>query len=157
MGERGWQQLRIKAGRPAAGAELTADWTPLDAGLAGPVSLAKGCYVGQETLAKVHRLEATRHALWGLQLSGPVSPGTAIHAGLSTTVPPPPPPPPPPPLFPLAPQGAIHASLCMISCPPPPLSSDKGLCVFCKPIWQLAEAAVVSMLLDLTGPAPGLP
>lgn len=81
MGERGWQQMRVKAGRPEAGAELTADWTPLEAGLAGCVSLAKGCYVGQETLAKVHRLAATRHSLWGLDLAGPASPGLPIESG----------------------------------------------------------------------------
>ncbi|KAK9844916.1 hypothetical protein WJX74_008626 [Apatococcus lobatus] len=81
MGERGWQQLRVKAGRPGAGSELTADWTPLEAGLAGCVSLAKGCYVGQETLAKVHRLAATRHALWGLDLAGPAALGLPILSG----------------------------------------------------------------------------
>ena len=106
MGERGWQQLRVKAGRPAAGAELTTDWTPLEAGLGGAVSLAKGCYVGQETLAKVHRLDATRYALRGLTLSELASPGSPIHAGLlcnphaSPPLPPGPPPPPPPPRVP---------------------------------------------------------
>ena len=85
MGERGWQQLRVKAGRPEAGAELTADWTPLEAGLAGCVSLAKGCYVGQETLAKVHRLAATRHSLWGLDLAGPATPGLPIESGMACT------------------------------------------------------------------------
>ncbi|KAK9862322.1 hypothetical protein WJX84_002484 [Apatococcus fuscideae] len=51
------------------------------AGLAGCVSLAKGCYVGQETLAKVHRLAATRHALWGLDLAGPAALGLPILSG----------------------------------------------------------------------------
>jgi len=35
------------------GMELTEEVTPLEAGLHGAVSLAKGCYIGQETLAKV--------------------------------------------------------------------------------------------------------
>ncbi len=35
------------------GQELTEEVNPLEAGLHGAVSLAKGCYIGQETLAKV--------------------------------------------------------------------------------------------------------
>lgn len=38
------------------GVELTEEVTPLEAGLHGAVSLAKGCYIGQETLAKVQSL-----------------------------------------------------------------------------------------------------
>ncbi len=37
------------------GTELTAEVNPLEVGLYGAVSLAKGCYIGQETLAKVLR------------------------------------------------------------------------------------------------------
>jgi hypothetical protein len=36
-----------------AGAELTLDFTPLEAGLYHACSLAKGCYIGQERLAQV--------------------------------------------------------------------------------------------------------
>jgi folate-binding protein YgfZ len=48
MGELGWERVRVLAGRPAPGAELTLDHTPLEAGLGGAVSLDKGCYIGQE-------------------------------------------------------------------------------------------------------------
>ncbi len=44
---------RVLAGRPAPGSELTEDFNPLEAGLYGAISLQKGCYIGQETLAKV--------------------------------------------------------------------------------------------------------
>lgn len=41
------------AGRPKPGAELTADFNPLEAGLYHAISVNKGCYIGQETIAKV--------------------------------------------------------------------------------------------------------
>jgi folate-binding protein YgfZ len=53
MGEADWERLRVTQGRPAAGAELGPDYNPLEAGLCHAVSLSKGCYIGQETLAKV--------------------------------------------------------------------------------------------------------
>lgn len=53
MGEADWERARITQGRPAAAAELTEDYSPLEAGLSHAVSLSKGCYIGQETLAKV--------------------------------------------------------------------------------------------------------
>ncbi len=54
MGELGWERARVLAGRPAPGAELTLDHTPLEAGLGGAVSLDKGCYIGQEARPRPH-------------------------------------------------------------------------------------------------------
>lgn len=54
---------RVLAGRPAPGAELTDDFNPLESGLYDAVSLQKGCYIGQETLAKVHNLNAVKQQL----------------------------------------------------------------------------------------------
>lgn len=48
-----FEVARVLAGRPAPGSELTEDFNPLEAGLYGAISLQKGCYIGQETLAKV--------------------------------------------------------------------------------------------------------
>lgn len=53
MGSEAWQMARVLAGRPAPGAELTEDFNPLEAGLYHAVSVQKGCYIGQETIAKV--------------------------------------------------------------------------------------------------------
>lgn len=47
------QTLRIAQGRPYPDKELTPDVTPLEAGLYHTVHLEKGCYLGQETIAKV--------------------------------------------------------------------------------------------------------
>ena len=45
--------LRLQQGRPAAPAEVHEGFNPFELGLAAAVSLQKGCYVGQETLAKL--------------------------------------------------------------------------------------------------------
>lgn len=54
MGEDDWNAARILDGRPAAGAELTEDYNPLEAGLYDMVSLNKGCYIGQVGQAGPH-------------------------------------------------------------------------------------------------------
>ena len=64
-----------------AGTELTDAVNPLEVGLYHAVSLSKGCYVGQETLAKVHNLNAVKQQLWGLRLSGEVAADALVTAG----------------------------------------------------------------------------
>ena len=54
MGTDVWHEARVRNGVPAPGAELTELYNPLEAGLYNCVSLAKGCYMGQETLAKLY-------------------------------------------------------------------------------------------------------
>jgi hypothetical protein len=73
-----WQQLRIEQGRPAADHELTEAYNPLEAGLWQAISLTKGCYIGQEVLAKQVTYQRIRQKLWGIRLSTPVEVGTAI-------------------------------------------------------------------------------
>ncbi|MCA0453331.1 MAG: glycine cleavage system protein T [Chloroflexi bacterium] len=48
-----YNALRIRAGRPAAGRELSQDYIPLEAGLWDEVSFKKGCYTGQEIIARM--------------------------------------------------------------------------------------------------------
>lgn len=45
--------LRIEAGRPGVGRELSTDFIPLEAGLWDEVSFSKGCYTGQEIIARM--------------------------------------------------------------------------------------------------------
>lgn len=80
-GELLWQQLRVQQGRPAPQRELTDDYNPLEAGLWGAISFDKGCYIGQETIARLNTYQGVKQQLWGLQLSGTVEPGDAIFAG----------------------------------------------------------------------------
>jgi len=84
MGEVEWEMARILQGRPAAGKELTEQHIPLEAGLYHAVSLNKGCYMGQETLAKVHKLSAVKQQLQGLLLDDAVQPGTPLLSGHSS-------------------------------------------------------------------------
>ena len=53
LGSDAWGMARVLAGRPAPGSELTEDFNPLEAGLYHALSVSKGCYIGQETIAKV--------------------------------------------------------------------------------------------------------
>jgi folate-binding protein YgfZ len=76
--------LRIEAGRPHFGAELDEDTLPLEAGLENTINYQKGCYVGQEVLARVTYRGHVNRKLAGLWLSGeaPAAPSEALsHEG----------------------------------------------------------------------------
>lgn len=72
MGELAFERARVFAGRPAVGKEVGAGVaaTALEAGLCGAVSVRKGCYVGQEALAKAAGAGRLKQQLWGLRLVG---------------------------------------------------------------------------------------
>lgn len=78
LGENAWNQLRIEQGRPAPDFELTEDYNPLEARLLQTISYSKGCYIGQETIARLNTYKGVKQHLWGVRLRGPVSPGTVI-------------------------------------------------------------------------------
>ncbi|MGB3493295.1 MAG: hypothetical protein WBA57_11240 [Elainellaceae cyanobacterium] len=81
LGETAWEQLRIEQGRPLPGQELTDDYNPLEAGLWGAVSFSKGCYIGQETIARLDAYNGVKQNLWGIRLSTFAEPGTVVMAG----------------------------------------------------------------------------
>lgn len=81
LGERVWEQLRIEQGRPSPDRELTEDYNPLEAGLWQTISFEKGCYIGQETIARLNTYKGVKQHLWGVRLSAPVAPGTAVSVG----------------------------------------------------------------------------
>ncbi len=90
-GEQSWEQLRIHDGRPTPGAELTEDYNPLEAGLWHTISFDKGCYIGQETIARLNTYSGVKQQLWGLNLQQPCQPGELIYAedqkiGLLTSI-----------------------------------------------------------------------
>ena len=78
------QRWRIQQGVPAAPGEINDDTNPFELGLADRVSLSKGCYVGQETLAKLATYDGVKQQLrrwfWrGTQ--DPGEPGTVLTGG----------------------------------------------------------------------------
>ena len=74
--------LRIESGRPRLGFDMDADTMPQEAGInERAVSFSKGCYVGQETVARLHyRGKPNRH-LRGLRLAEPAERGTDVLLG----------------------------------------------------------------------------
>jgi folate-binding protein YgfZ len=74
--------LRVEHGRPRYGIDLDDSVIPQEAGLnERAVSFTKGCYVGQETVARLHyRGKPNRH-LRGLRLHEEVAPGTPLQLG----------------------------------------------------------------------------
>lgn len=78
MGDRMWERLRIEQGRPVPDRELTEDYNPLEAGLWQTISFNKGCYIGQETIARLNTYKGVKQQLWGVRLQAPAEPGTAI-------------------------------------------------------------------------------
>lgn len=81
MTDRTYDRLRIEQGRPMPGFELTEDYNPLDAGLWSTISFNKGCYIGQETIARLDSRDAVKMKLWGVKLDGPVDLGSTVFAG----------------------------------------------------------------------------
>jgi folate-binding protein YgfZ len=76
------EALRIERGRPRYGLDLDDTVIPQEAGLnERAVSFTKGCYVGQETVARLYyRGKPNRH-LRGLKLSAPAQTGDPIRSG----------------------------------------------------------------------------
>ena len=76
-----WESLRIEAGRPAFGADLTDQVIPIEAGIqARAIDYEKGCYTGQEVIVRLRdRGHVNRH-LRRLRLGdGPTPPaGTEL-------------------------------------------------------------------------------
>lgn len=78
LGDRLWESLRIQQGRPVPDRELTEDYNPLEAGLWQTISFEKGCYIGQETIARLNTYKGVKQKLWGIKLSQTVAPETPI-------------------------------------------------------------------------------
>jgi folate-binding protein YgfZ len=78
LGSEGWQRLRIEDGRPWPGAELTEDFNALEAGLWGAVSFQKGCYIGQETIARLDTYDGVKQYLYGFRFDRPVAVGADL-------------------------------------------------------------------------------
>jgi folate-binding protein YgfZ len=79
-----WEILRIEAGLPSAGYELTQEYTPLEAGLQSAISATKGCYTGQEVIARQITYDKITQHLCGVFLDRPAQPGATLLADQRT-------------------------------------------------------------------------
>jgi folate-binding protein YgfZ len=74
--------VRVEHGRPRYGIDLDESVMPEEAGIVDrAVSFTKGCYVGQETVARLHWKGKPNRHLRGLRLDGPASAGDPVLAG----------------------------------------------------------------------------
>lgn len=85
VGEEGFEEAntaytarRIELGRPAPGTELTDDYNPLEVGLGWTCAENKGCYTGQEIIARQVTYDKITRSLVGLQSDTPLAAGTDI-------------------------------------------------------------------------------
>ncbi len=75
--------LRIEAGVARFGVDYTTDHLPQEAGLTSIVPIDKGCYVGQETVARIHFRGHVNKVTRPMRLDGVDDPSNAVGHGLS--------------------------------------------------------------------------
>jgi folate-binding protein YgfZ len=73
------ERIRIEAGVPRFGVDYTTDHLPQEAGLTRIVPIDKGCYVGQETVARIHFRGHINKVVRPVMLSAPASVGSAVE------------------------------------------------------------------------------
>ena len=77
-----FEAWRITAGEPGWGTEIAPGRRAQELGLLPThVHLRKGCYPGQESIAKIYNLGRPRRALMVLEVEGPATPGDVVTAG----------------------------------------------------------------------------
>jgi tRNA-modifying protein YgfZ len=78
---RAYEILRIRAGFSAPGSEIREEYIPLEAGLWDAVSFQKGCYVGQEIIARLESRGRLARKLVGIDLDLAIPNGTQLYQG----------------------------------------------------------------------------
>ena len=68
------EAARIDALEPRFGAEITADYFPMEVGLGGAIDYTKGCYLGQEPIVRVRDRGHINWRLVGLDVAGAADP-----------------------------------------------------------------------------------
>ena len=64
-----WETLRVSSGSPAFGSEMGEPYNPLEAGLIGAIDFTKGCYIGQEVIARLDSYDRVQKYLAVLRFS----------------------------------------------------------------------------------------
>lgn len=72
--------LRVEAGRPRFGVDMDGSNLPDEVGMSNAISTSKGCYVGQEVVARLRTYGRVNRRLVGFRFpEGAVVPGTSLH------------------------------------------------------------------------------
>jgi folate-binding protein YgfZ len=79
VGQWAFDAFRITRGIPGAGSELEGAFTPNDVGLLDAVSFTKGCYIGQEVVARKEAYRKGGRTLTGVWAPRPVHSGSVLH------------------------------------------------------------------------------
>ena len=74
------EALRIACGVPAYGSELTGQVNPLEAGLHRYVSFSKGCYIGQEVIARIDTYDKLQRSLVGCSADAEITAGMTFYS-----------------------------------------------------------------------------
>lgn len=78
--ERSYEVWRVGRGDPRMGTDFEAGALPAEAGLERLIDVAKGCFLGQESVAKVRNLGHPPTVLRHLRSETIVAPGAPVHA-----------------------------------------------------------------------------
>lgn len=76
IGEDAYEIYRIEQGIPSAPNELNDDYNPHEAGLVDYVDFKKGCYIGQEVIARLQTYDKVQKRLVGVKFSQPTNNGS---------------------------------------------------------------------------------
>lgn len=77
--ETSYTARRVELGRPAPGHEITGDYNPLEVGLAWACADDKGCYTGQEIIARQVTYDKVTKSLVGLRASELLTAGETVR------------------------------------------------------------------------------
>jgi folate-binding protein YgfZ len=69
IGEEAYDIFRIEQGIPIAPNEINDDYNPLEAGLIDLIDFKKGCYIGQEVIARLDTYDKVQKKLVGIKFS----------------------------------------------------------------------------------------
>lgn len=83
-----WNVARVESGRPAWGLDMDENTIPQEANLDAldAISFTKGCYTGQETVARLHFRGHVNKQLRGLRASAPMMYGAVISDNMGKVV-----------------------------------------------------------------------
>jgi aminomethyltransferase len=83
MGESAYDVLRIEAGWPIYGKDFDEEINPHEAGMLPYINFNKGCYIGQEVIARLDTYDKVQKHLMGILLEGDMLPASraVVFAG----------------------------------------------------------------------------